>query len=195
MTTEERQKRRDLRGALLMTGAMTAMLLLPLGAFGVARTLTTARRTGCGGVALCCMRAYCSAQSMYHRNDWEALNPGPGTAGVLEYARPFTWLNTQLDGSGVPIQLISTAFAGAEGWNGSPSHGYLFRDMSTIAWEKIDWCKDYALCGTPCVYGQTGYQTFIVTTDGKVWAKDLGYSHFVDNFPANPAAEGWVVAE
>jgi hypothetical protein len=141
------------------------------------------------------MRAYCSAQSMYVRNDWEALNPGPGTVGVLEYARPFTWLNTQLDGTGVPIQLIDTAFANAYGVNGAPKHGYVFKDMETIAGEKIDWCKDFALCGTPSAYGRTGYQTFIVSTDGTVWALDLGGSCFIADFPANPAAMGWQVAE
>jgi len=197
MTADERQKRKDLRDALLMTGAMTAMLLLPLGAFGVVKALTPRpRRTSCSRTsAIGSMRAYCAAQSMYHRIDWEEFCAGPGTKGVLEYARPYPWLNTQLDGSGMPIQLIDTAFADAQGWNGGAKHGYLFRDMKTIAGEKIDWKNDFALCGTPCVYGRTGYQTFIVTTDGKIWAKDFGYSHFVDNFPANPAAEGWVVAE
>ncbi|MHC4914520.1 MAG: DUF2950 family protein [Planctomycetota bacterium] len=196
MTAEEKKKRRELRSALIMTGAMTGMLLLPLGALGVVKALSaTERRTHSCGNARSSMRSYVSAQSMYHRNDWEALCPGPGTVGILEYARPYTWLNTQLDGGGVPIQLIDTAFAGAQGWNGAPKHGYLFRDMKTIAGEEVDWTKDFALCGTPSTYGRTGYRTFIVTTDGTVWVKDLGYSDFVDDFPADPPAEGWVMAE
>ncbi|MHC4914850.1 MAG: hypothetical protein ACYTGB_05105, partial [Planctomycetota bacterium] len=110
---------------------------------------------------------------MYHRNDWEALQAGPGMVGVLEYARPYIWLNTQLDGGGTSIQLIDTAFANASttvppSGLTSPKHGYVFDDMQTIGGLAIDWLNDYGLCGTPSVYGRTGYRTFIVSTNGTV---------------------------
>jgi hypothetical protein len=43
----------------------------------------------------------------------------------------------------------------------------------------------------PLKYGGRSKRTFIVSTDGVVWHKDLGRSEFVTDFPADPAAEGW----
>ena len=165
-------------------------------------SLLAARRSSLETNAVGSCRAYCSAQSMYHRNDWEALQPGPGLVGVLEYARPFIWLNNQLDGSGNTIQMIDTAFANASvtappiGAT-TPKHGYIFDDMQTIGAGVIDWLNDYGLCGTPSVYGRTGYRTFIVSTNGTVFALDQGVSAIVVAYPADPslAAPPWIIAE
>ena len=70
-----------------------------------------------------------------------------------------------------------------------------FEDMTTIGGRPIDWEKDFALCATPAVYGQVGYRTFIVMTNGTIFGKDLGGSEFVDDYPADPCAEGWIIAE
>ena len=165
-------------------------------------SLLAARRSSLETNAVGSCRAYCSAQSMYHRNDWEAMQPGPGVVGALEYARPFTWLNRQLDGSGVAIQLIDTAFRNASvsdppATGTAPKHGYIFDDMTTIGVAAIDWLNDYGLCGTPSVYGRTGYRTFIVSTNGTVFGLDQGVSGIVVVYPADPslAVPAWIIAE
>jgi hypothetical protein len=134
------------------------------------------------------LRAYCSAQSMYKRNDWDADTE-------LEYAYPFKKLDTCPSGAGMGIQLVDGAFLAACGPKGIPKHGYLFLEPKTMAGKPIDWTKDFALCGTPAEYGKSGYRTFIVKTDGVIWGKDLGKSQFVMDFPAAPACAGWEKAE
>lgn len=139
------------------------------------------------------LRAYAEAQIMYHRNDWVGI----GTPGVLEYATPYTVLNTQPDNTGLPIQLIDSAFAVAAGAGGIPKHGYLFMDIATIGGVPINWISNYGLCATPAEYGVTGRRTFIVTTNGVVQALDLGRSAFLEemDYPASGSASDWVIAE
>jgi Protein of unknown function (DUF2950) len=134
------------------------------------------------------MRSYCSAQTMYKRNDWD----GDST---MEYAAPYATLCAQLDTDGTQIQLIDSAFAAATGSKGTPTHGYLFKDMKTIAGKPIDWTNDYAMCAIPAIYGRTGYRTFIVATDGTIYGKDIADGAFVDDYPADPTAAGWIIAE
>jgi hypothetical protein len=134
-------------------------------------------------------RAYSCAQSMYHRNDWDA-------DGQLEYASSLVLLHTEKDSTGTPINLLDAAFADARGLKGTPKHGYLFREMKTIGGQPIDWTQDCALCAIPVEYGRTGYRSFIISTNGTVFGKDQGEGGtFVDDYPADPGAAGWCVAE
>jgi hypothetical protein len=173
------------------TGRGVALIGLSLGAaylLVIAADLLVARR----GVALeiNAMRscqAYAKAQATYHRNAWAKDDK-------LTYATPFNLLNTQRDSTGKPIMLLHSAIASAMSPSG-PRHGYYFADMETIDGKPIDWAKDFALCVMPARYGRTGYQVFIVKTDGVVWCQDLGKSEFVSDFPADPAAAGWHIAE
>jgi hypothetical protein len=131
-------------------------------------------------------RYYVEAQALYRAKDWDK-------DGKLEYAHPFALLCSTED-AGEPIQLIDPSFALADGLGNSyPATGYYFRDCQTIGGVAIDWEQDFALCAFPMVYDRTGYRTFIVKTDGVVWAKDLGRSEPVKDFPADPAREGWRV--
>ncbi|MHC4916717.1 MAG: DUF2950 family protein [Planctomycetota bacterium] len=189
---------------LLGCGIVTVVAVLILGIIAAIAipSLKVARRSSLEVSAIGSCRAYCSAQSMYHRNDWEEFGAGPGTKGALEYARPYTWLHTQKDGGGNPIQLIDAAFAEASvsnppGGATVPKHGYVFDDMKTIGGQPIDWLNDYALCGTPSVYGRTGYRTFIVSTNGTVFGLDQGASGIVAAYPADPsmAVPPWIIAE
>jgi hypothetical protein len=177
------QQPRPLRRTLLIAGlSCLSATVIAAGFFW----LRPARRTSLETNAVGCCRAYCEAQTMYHRNDWD-------NDGRLSYAHPFPKLDeTNRDGCG--LQLTDGAFAAATSPN-TPKHGYWFRDMETIAGRSIDWTKDFALCAMPAVYGRTGYRVFIVKTDGTTWAKDLGRSDFVADFPADPAAAGWQIAE
>jgi len=157
-------------------------------------SLLAARRGSLETNAVGSCRAYCSAQTMFKRNDWDADN-------VLEYADDFTLLNTQVDGTGATtIQLIDSAFAAAEGVGGVPKHGYLFEDLVSIggAANPIDWINDYGLCGVPSSYGRSGYRTFIVCTNGTVFGRDIDLSAgpaFETDYPADPQGAGWIIAE
>ncbi len=185
--------RKERRERWLMTAVLAGMLIIPVVALGAVRMiglLTTHRcppslETNAVGSA----RAYAEAQTMYKRNDWDG-------DGQLEYATDYTRLNTELDGSGIPIDLIDPAFVAAKGYSGTPKHGYLFKEMSTIGGEPIDPEGDFALCAIPATYARTGYRTFIVSTDGTVFGQDLGPGGtFVDDYPTDPTAEGWIIAE
>jgi hypothetical protein len=149
--------------------------------------LISSRRVSLEVNAVGSCRAYASAQTMFHRNDWDA-------DGTLEYAEDFVMLNKTKDGNGDPIQLIDTSFANAKGPKGTPKHGYVFYNMKTIAGEKIDWVNDYALCAVPAVYGRTGFRTFIINTNGTVFGQDNGGKPVFD-YPADPTAKGWIIAE
>jgi hypothetical protein len=136
--------------------------------------------------AVGCCRAYASAQSMYKRNDWDA-------DATLEYAVPFSLLNTEPDGNGNPIQLIDKIFKAAVSPK-KPKFGYFFVDMRTIAGTAIDWVNDYALCAIPAKYGGATRNTFIVATNGTVFSRDIGGRPVFD-YPANPGVKGWRIAE
>ena len=133
--------------------------------------------------ALLSCAAYAMAQPM-------CRSPA-GELPYMDYCHPYSQLYTRKDRDGQPMMLIDRAFAVARGKGGIPHHGYLFEDMETIAGKPINWVVDYALCGTPDLYGRPARRTFIVKTDGVVWGKDLGRSEFVKDFPADPEAEGW----
>jgi prepilin-type N-terminal cleavage/methylation domain-containing protein len=153
-------------------------------------SLLAARRGSLETNSIGSCRAYASAQSMFHRNDWDADTE-------LEYATPYTLLNTQVDGAGNPIQLIDSAFAAAVA-GGPPKHGYNFQDMVSINAVAMDWVNDYGLCGLPATYGRSGYRTFIVSTNGTVFGQDQGAAGgFVADYPGNPSAAvpPWIIAE
>lgn len=132
-------------------------------------------------VASC--RAYIVGQMGYHDKDRDG-------DGELEYANPYTVMaKTGTEGS--RYNLISASFASARGAAGKPENGYVFMDMKSIAGKPIDWKSSFALCATPKIYGKTGVNTFMVTSGYMIWKKNLGCSKFVEDVPADPAAEGW----
>ncbi len=177
---------------VLLGCGIVAVLAIPIVAIIAAiaiPSLLAARRGSLETNAVGSCRAYCSAQTMYRRNDWDGN-------GKREYAVPYTKLFSQADSSGDPVQLLDAAFAAAAGPNGSPKHGYLFQDMTSIAGVKIDWVNDYGLCALPSVYGRTGYRTFTVCTNGTVFGQDQGPGgSFVQDYPADPMAANWIIAE
>jgi hypothetical protein len=152
-------------------------------------SMMTARRSSFEVNGMCCLRACATAQTMYIKTDWDGN-------GKKEYAFPFTNLYQDASCGGKEHKLIDRGFADAAGPAGAPKMGYLFQDCKTIGGKPIDRTKDYALCAKPAVYGRTGCRTFIVSTDGMVWGKDLGSgATFVDDFPADPKAAGWSEAD
>jgi len=134
-------------------------------------------------------RAYACAQTMYVMTDWDG-------DGKKEYAHPFTNLYVDASAGNKNLQLMDQGFYAAAGPAGVPKQGYLFRDCKTIGGKPIDWTTDYALCAVPAVYGRTGFSTFIISSDGRAYGKDLGAgATFVDDYPADPAKAGWVEAD
>ncbi|HOX08273.1 MAG TPA: DUF2950 family protein [Planctomycetota bacterium] len=83
----------------------------------------------------------------------------------------------------------------AHGLDGIPFHGYRFLECNSIGGRAINWDSKFALCASPVVYGNSGHLTFIMREDNRIWHKDLGRSEFVADFPADPAAAGWTLAE
>jgi hypothetical protein len=177
---------------ILLGCGIVAVVAVPLVAIVAAiaiPSLLAARRGSLETNAVGSCRAYCSAQTMYKRNDWDG-------DGVLKYATPYPLLSSQLDATGQPIMLLDSAFAAANGLGGMPKHGYRFQDLATIAGASIDWVNDYGLCGLPAVYGRTGYRTVVVSTNGTVFGFDQGPGgSFVTDYPADPAAAAWIVTE
>jgi Protein of unknown function (DUF2950) len=135
------------------------------------------------------LRTYASAQTMFRRADWNKN-------GVCEYADKMPALRFTKDSGGVEMELLNAELAAAHGANGTPRHGYLFKEMSTLTGSQLDWVNDYALCALPAVYGKTGKRTFIISTDGTVYARDQGEGgSFVTDYPTDPSGAGWAIAE
>jgi hypothetical protein len=138
--------------------------------------------------AVAALRGYLRAQVRYRREDRDG-------DGKPEYAKPYPLLRDRKGPGGQPLNLISAGLAAARGEEGTPFHGYRFADAVRLGGKPVDWSRDCGLCASPAVYGKTGVRTFIVSTDGLVWSKDLGGSEFVKDFPSDPAAAGWQAAD
>jgi hypothetical protein len=154
-------------------------------------SLIAARRSSFETAGAANLRAYATAQTMYIKTDWN-------NDGKREYAHPFTNLYSDAS-TGNTMQMhkyIDMGMNSAAGPTGVPKQGYLFQDCKTIGGKPIDWTQDYAMCAIPAAYGRTGTRVFIISSDGIPYGKDLGPgATFVDDFPANPAAAGWMEAE
>jgi len=131
-------------------------------------------------------RAYCSAQTMFKRTDWDG-------DGIRTYTSDFSALHHTVY-KGYKVNLIDEKLAKARGPGGTPKYGYLFYNMRSIAGKKIDWQRNYGLCAVPAKYGETGTHTLIVCTNGTVFSKDTGGKPVLD-YPRDPSPEGWLIAE
>ncbi len=93
--------------------------------------------------------------------------------------------------------LLPDDFIAARGPNGRPYHGYLFMEIQKFDnGVPVDPSGDFAMCATPAVYGQTGYRTFIVATNGLVMGVDFPDGRrFVDAYPVDPMATipSWLI--
>jgi prepilin-type N-terminal cleavage/methylation domain-containing protein len=164
-------------------------------------SLIAARRGSLETNAVGACRSYYSAQTIYRRNDWDADmlleyagDPSTTNAGGAPQTG-FVALCTQTDAEGKKIKLVDDAFAAAI--PGGPSRlGYNYQDMTDVAGSPINWVVDCALCAMPRFYSRTGYRTFIICSNGTVFACDQGSAGtFVNDYPGDLSAGGWVVAE
>jgi type II secretory pathway pseudopilin PulG len=72
--------------------------------------------------------------------------------------------------------------------------GYVFREMKSIGGKPIVPARQYAVCASPteAVEGGRGKRTFIMASDGVIWAKERAQgAGALEDFPADPAADGW----
>ena len=149
------------------------------------------RRAG-GHIGGTLLRSYTGAQNMYRRTDWDG-------DGILEYAFPFTRLNTEVT-DGQPIRIIDDAFANASRDNSPagtpvPRAGCVFVDLTGDAIAgpyddgKGNFVNGCGLCGYPAEYGRSGCYTYIVDVRGTVYWKDTG-GQPVTVFP-DVGKEGW----
>jgi hypothetical protein len=175
------QNRGRTLGAMLGFGG-AVVLFICLVTQPAVRVLRERRISRNETAAVGALRAYCAAQALYHRTDWD----GDGT---LTYATPFTLLHDQPDEHGLPVQFIHPELAAAAG-SDRPCRGYVFKDLRTICGIPIDWMNDYALCAVPLEYGVTGRRTFIVSTNGAIMELDRADATFVSDYPYRPPAWG-----
>jgi hypothetical protein len=132
-----------------------------------------------------------SAQSLYHRTDWDGN-------GYLQYAIPFTLLCTQKAADGNEVRYIPEKLAQATR-PGRAFRGYYFVDivnegmtMPYVAGPCSP--NEFGICAAPARYPASGRRTFIMDTTGTVYGKDNG-GRPVTIFPPSPRAAGWVVVE
>ncbi len=178
-------KQRKTRTLWWLLGVLVIGLFLAVGIAVGVNWWRRISRNEIGAVGSC--RAYAEAQCM--------SRSGSGDLPYVDYCHPYTELVTRKGRDGKPMELISRGLAAGRGLQGVPHHGYLFQDLKTIGGKPIDWVDDFGLCATPAKHGVTGRRTFILDTKGTVWGKNLGKSDFVKDFPANPQAAGWRIAE
>ena len=180
---EQSEKRRLLRllAVFAAVGAVVVGVPLTIG-------IVQARRQAAEDRIVAQLRAYQDAQYAWHREGREG-------ASKLRYVQDYTRLVDFKDAPEAARKLLDPAFAAARGADGAPKHGCRYREMCTIFGSAINWDGDFAICATPAVYGKTGRKTYIMKTDGDVWAKDLGKSEFVSDFPSGVEGAGWQKAE
>lgn len=111
------------------------------------------------------LRAYCTAQAVFRRHDWDG-------DGELEYASDFTHLY-RLPNDRKP-HLIDRAFAEASSRE-RPKAGYWYQDLKTRADGKpYDYKKEFGLIARPAIYDKTGRNTFVIDESGAIYHKDCG---------------------
>ncbi len=154
--------------------------------------------------ALAACKAYCTAQDIYRRTDYNK-------DGILEYAQALRGkesLYETTEGQG-DVALIDRSFANAEGGpgNATPKAGYYFKVLkaqgaSAAGGKRSYVTRDhmtlgYALVAYPAQYDGTARNTFLVSNAGTIYQKDMGpETHaIVEKMTEFDPDQTWVVAE
>jgi hypothetical protein len=117
--------------------------------------------------------------------------------GQRAYAAFLThlWIAVSPVGEPVPLDLIPKALAVAVGPTKAHS-GYYFVDVRarfTLPHKKlhaVDNRRQWAVAGLPRQFGRTGNLVFLADESGRIFALHGG--RFSSQYPADPAAAGWV---
>ena len=148
---------------------------LVLGYGCAVRSLTTPRSVSNESCAIAAMRAYLSAQNVFHRTDYYGIgkkvygNPshGNGIADLYQVGYPSA-------PRGEVLGMIDAAFADARwGCDGrEPKAGYYFADLLYK-----DYGIDCGLCAVPASYNRSGRNIFIIDVTGTIYQKDAAAEH------------------
>lgn len=155
--------------------------------------------------AIASCKAYCEAQEVYHRTDYDHDS-------ILEYAATMRGSYSLLEntaGAG-DIALIDKAFADAEG---NPSvaltqrAGYVFTILTSqganVSSGALSWCAatatsdliyGYGLSAVPAGYDTTGRDTYQISAHAHAYQRDRGVADTLHLVNFNPDT-GWAVTE
>ncbi|MCX7934529.1 MAG: DUF2950 domain-containing protein, partial [Planctomycetota bacterium] len=136
--------------------------------------------------AIACLRACAAAQTFYKKANYAANNG----LKPRQYCPEVAGLAKHKNAAGQPIALITPPLAEAEE---IPYNGYRFMAIKTKAGKALEYQDEFAFCAVPAEYGQSGVNTFFISTDGAVYMQDTKGEPLTD-LPENPAAAGWVAA-
>jgi hypothetical protein len=75
-----------------------------------------------------------------------------------------------------------------------PKSGFWLRAIRLPGETSIDPNRWAAACH-PSTYGPGIRSTYVIREDGVVWRKDLGHGHGIDEYPADPKREGWILVK
>jgi type II secretory pathway pseudopilin PulG len=149
------------------------------------------------GAAASNLKAYLTAQEQYRTNNYSYVgdNGGDGTPATQKlYADEHTWLGgngAHVNVNDDPLTLLSQPVADAVSV-ASSYNGYYYVDHANIKGAARQNKFNHGLSACPAEYGQTGVNTFIICQEGTVYQQDQGATVETTDFPADPAADGWI---
>ena len=105
---------------------------------------------------------------------------------------------------GEPIRLVSIGIAAADAHpvtdihlytESAPISGYRYRSIRPAGVMGDRAPTRFAACSYPADYGATGTYTYIINEGNTIFKKDLGRGGGVQEYPADPLAEGWTALD
>jgi len=134
--------------------------------------------------------AYLNAQAQYQSNNYSFVgaNSGDGTAATQKlFAAQHRHLGgtaAHVNSGNTPIRLLTAPVANAIS-TATAYNGYYFTDMPTTGGAANNYKYQHGLCSAPAIYGSTGVQSFIINSEGVVYAKDVADGTPTTDFPAD----------
>jgi len=151
---------------------------------------------GTEAAAIAGLRAYLGAQGVFQSLDrygkgklvYANRIDGTGFPDLFRVGGP---LPGYTPSDGTEIKLIDLALARASSPQTAKA-GYWFVDIvgDALTGKHYDYTKECGLCAVPAEYGETGFHTFVINTEGTVYKKDNGGKP-VTVFP-DVDMDGWV---
>jgi prepilin-type N-terminal cleavage/methylation domain-containing protein len=193
--------RPDWRGFTLIELMIVIVIIAIIAAISIPN-LIRSRMAASESAAVAACKAYCTAQSIYRRTDYD-------NDGVLEYAQVLRGNYSLLEviaGSG-DLCLIDRAFGNAEGEPGVgiPKDGYVFavltRQGAAAPGGAANYINNgnmvggYGLSAVPAGWDISGRNTFQIGVLGTVYQKDRGPVASTAHLTEYNPDSSWTVAE
>lgn len=136
--------------------------------------------------AIAALKQYATAQETYKKANYSAQNNLP----PRQYAPGFRVLggdNAHKSAAGNSLVLLPDVFAAADNPDSGYS-GYYFVNITVS-----DPASEFGLCAVPCIYGDSGTNTFIINQVGVIYYRDTKGKP-VTEWPADEIKAGkWIV--